>query len=131
MVELRGAEELRVEYHQRLSLAAAPLTLFLLAIVLATRRRLSQRAAAAAACLATVIIVFVLMIGGALSDAGLVPPPVGAWLFHFVALTASILLAAATRARTGPPEGWPPEATLALAEHAPEHLDAVHRHPHR
>ena len=64
MVELRGAEELRVEYHQRLSLAAAPLTLFLLAIVLATRRRLGQRAAAGVACLATVIIVFVLMIGG-------------------------------------------------------------------
>jgi hypothetical protein len=102
-----GIARARALYHQRLSLAAAPLTFFLLAIVLATRRRLGRPAAAIAACLATPIIVFVLMLGRDLSYYGRLPPHVGPWLFHVLVLTASIVLAAATRARTGPPEGGP------------------------
>ena len=89
---LERAQRASFAYHQRLALAGAPLTFTVLAIVLATRRRLGQRAMALAMCIAAASIIFVLMLGASLSKGGLVPPAIGAWLTHIVAVSAMVVV---------------------------------------
>lgn len=95
-------KRLTFAYHQRYAIAGAPVTLALLALLLAPRRRIGRTAAAATSCAVAVCFVFVVRLGFFLSQVGVVSPPIAAWFPHLVALTATVLAAINGRRRNLP-----------------------------
>ena len=76
-------------YHQRFSIALAPVTLAVFSLLLIPRRRLSTPDASIVVFAAVVGSIFVWRLGPYLHDIEVVPPPLGAWLPHLVVVTAA------------------------------------------
>jgi len=92
LTELRNAAGGTFLYHLRLAIGAAPLTLAIFGVVVATRRW-RRAAAIGIACAGVVGYVLALNVGRSFNYHEVMPPRVAAWFPHILLAWATILIA--------------------------------------